>query len=61
MNQPGWKHFKRIAKQQGKMFTDVNKIKLRSHHVKPKFKYGIEVPIIWADVICIDTANGNTA
>ena len=44
LNQPGWKRFKRIAKQQGKMFTDVNKIKLRSQHLKSKFKYGLEVP-----------------
>ena len=56
-----WNRLIRYAKQQGKMFTDVNKIKLRSQHVKPKFKYGIEVPRTWADVICIDTANKNKA
>ena len=61
LSQPRWKCFKRIAKQQGKMFTDVNKIKLRSQYMKPKFKYGIEVPRIWEDVICIDTANKNTS
>ena len=43
------------------MFTDVNKIKLRSQHMEPKFKYGIEVPRTWEDVICIDTTNENTA
>ena len=43
------------------MFTDVNKVKLRSQHRKPKFKYGIEIPRTQEDVIPIDNAINNTA
>ena len=61
LNLPGWKRFKTIAKQQGKLFADVNKVKLRNCHRKPKFKYGIEIPQKFEDIDRIDTANGNTA
>ena len=61
LNLPGWKRFKTIAKQQGKLFTNVNKVKLRNCHQKPKFKYGIEIPQKFEDIDRIDTANGNTA
>ena len=61
LNLPGWKRFKTIAKQQGKLFTDVNKVKLRNCHSKPKFKYGIEIPRNYKDIDRIDKANGNTA
>ena len=44
LNQPGWKRFKQIAKQQGKIFREANKTKLQSHYYKPKFKYEIEIP-----------------
>ena len=43
LNQPGWRRFKRIAKQQGKVFREANKTKIRQYF-KPKFKCGIEVP-----------------
>ena len=60
LNLPGWKQFKMIAKQQGKMFTDVNKVKLCNYHSKPKFKYGIEIPQNHDDILRIDHANKNT-
>ena len=43
--------------KQGKVFTYVNKAILRSQYRKPKFKYGIEVPRIWVNIIYIDNAN----
>ena len=42
------------------MFTDVNKVKLRNCHSKPKFKYGIEIPRNHDDILQIDQVNGNT-
>ena len=44
LEQPGWKRFKRIAKQQGRIFQEANKAKLRYHQYKPKFKYGVQIP-----------------
>jgi hypothetical protein len=44
LNQPGWKRFKQIAKQE-KVFTRiVNQAKLRSCNTAPRYKYGFEVP-----------------
>ena len=42
------------------MFIDINKVKLCNCHTKPKFKYGIQVPHNYDDVLRIDNANGNT-
>ena len=58
LEKPGWKRFKRIAKQLDKMFT-INKAKFRQHQRKPKFKYGVEIPRDYADAVRIDKENGN--
>lgn len=42
------------------MFTDVNKVKLRDCHKCPKFKYGVEIPQKYQDILCIDRKNGNS-
>ena len=60
LNKSGWHRLKHIAKQQGKMFVDVNKAKIRYTKNKPKFKYGIEVPRNYQDAIRLDAKNGNT-
>ena len=46
-----WKQFKRIAKQQGKLFCMVNQAKLRSFQESPQYKYGFEVPKDYPDAI----------
>ena len=57
---PGWKRFKYIVYQQKKIFTDVNKIKLRNCHSRTRFKYGIEIPRNYNDIKRIDKSNSNT-
>lgn len=57
---PGWKRFKNLDQQQGRMFTDVNKVKLRNCHTRSRFKYGIEIPRNYQDILHIDKSNGNT-
>ena len=60
LNKPGWRRFRRLAKRTGKIFSEVNKAKLRQYNSKPKFKYGIEVPKDSADALRLDKINGNT-
>ena len=60
MDKPGWRRFKQIAKQQGKIFHEVSKTKIQNHVCKPKFKYGIEIPCNYLDAIRLDVKNCNT-
>ena len=60
LEQPGWKRFKRIARQQGRIFREANKAKLRYHQYKPKFKYGVQIPRNYAEAIRLDQKNKNT-
>jgi hypothetical protein len=44
LDQPGWKHFKHIAKDKKKFTHMVNQAKLKSFHTAPKYKFGYEIP-----------------
>jgi hypothetical protein len=44
LDQPGWKRFKHIAKNEKKFTGTVNQAKLKSFHTAPKYKYGSEIP-----------------
>jgi hypothetical protein len=44
LNQPGWKRFKHIAKNEKKFTPMVNQAKLKSFHTALKYKYGYEIP-----------------
>jgi hypothetical protein len=44
LDQPGWKRFKHIAKNEKKFTRIVNQAKLMSFHTAPKYKYGYEIP-----------------
>ncbi len=60
LNKPGWKRFKRLAKRQGKFFTEANKARICQNFYKPKYKYGVQIPRDYNDAIYLDTLNGNT-
>jgi hypothetical protein len=59
LEDPGWKRFKGIAKQQKKMFQMANQAKLRSFRTAPKYMYGFEVPRDYDQAKRLDTRNGN--
>jgi hypothetical protein len=44
LNQPVWKRFKHIAKNEKKFTRMVNQAKLKSFHTAPKYEYGYEIP-----------------
>jgi hypothetical protein len=59
LDQPGWKRFKNIAKQE-KLFTRiVNQAKLRLFNTSTKYKYGYEVPRNYNHAMILDEKNGN--
>jgi hypothetical protein len=59
-NEPGWKRFKHIAKQEKKFTCIINQDKLRSYNTAPRYKYGLEVPRSYEQALCLDKRNGNT-
>ena len=60
LDTPGWKRFKKIAKNQKVFFRQVNQAKLRSFHTAPRFKYGFEIPKDYEHAKFLDRRNGNT-
>ena len=59
LNSPRWKRFKHIAHRQGKQFLEINKAKVRHYQQKPKFKYEVEVPRAFQDVMRLGKEYGN--
>jgi hypothetical protein len=43
LNQPEWKRFEHIVKNEKKFARMVNQAKLKSFHTAPKYKYGYEI------------------
>jgi hypothetical protein len=60
LDQPGWKKFKHIAKNEKKFMCMVNQAKLKSFHTAPKYKYGYKIPRTYEQAKRIDVKNGNT-
>jgi hypothetical protein len=60
LNQPGWKHFWHITKNEKKFTYMVNQAKLKSFHTAPKYKYGYEIPRTYKKAKRLDQKNGNT-
>jgi hypothetical protein len=57
LDQPGWKGFKNIAKQE-KLFTPiVNQAKLCLFSTSIKYKYGCEVPRSYNHAMLLDEMN----
>ena len=59
LDQPGFKHLRKIAKNQKKMLRMVNQAKLRSFRTAPRYKYGYEVPRDYNHAMELDEKNGN--
>ena len=60
LDEPGWKRFKRIAKNEKKLSRFINQAKLRSKRETKRYKFGFEVPKSPQDAIRIDEEHGNT-
>lgn len=57
---PGWKRFRKLAKNDKKIERMVNQAKLKSYRRESYWKYGFLVPRTHAQAVEIDKANGNT-
>ena len=56
---PSWKRFRNVAKEYNRCFRDINKANLKNF-LKPRLKYGIEIPRNYKHAIELDQRNGNT-
>ena len=57
LDTPGWKRFKRHARQQRLMERLIKQAKLRSFRLCPKYKYGFEVPRDYNHALELDRQN----
>ena len=60
LDEPGWKRFKRIAKNEKKLERFLNQAKLRSKRTTKRYKFGFEVPRSPEDALRIDRESNNT-
>ncbi|MEC8171189.1 MAG: reverse transcriptase domain-containing protein, partial [Candidatus Thermoplasmatota archaeon] len=60
LDTPGWKRFRKIAKNQKKLLRMANQAKLRSFRTAPKYMYGYEIPKDYNDALRLDRLHGNT-
>ena len=58
LNKPGWKQFKRLAKREKVIDRLVKQARLRSFRLRPKYKYGFEVPRDYRHAMQLDQRNG---
>jgi hypothetical protein len=59
LDQPGWKRFRHIAKNEKKFIRMVNQAKLKSFNTAPKYKYGYQIPSTYKQAKRLDQRNGN--
>ena len=57
---PGWKRFKRLGRRDKQIMRLVKQAKLRSYRLRPKYKFGYEVPRNFRHAKELDKRNGNT-
>ena len=60
LDTPGWKRFRRYAKNEKKLNRLINQAKLRSYRREPFWKFGVLVPRTHAQAVELDKINGNT-
>ena len=60
IDKPGWKRFKRYKRRKKLVERLIKQAKLRSFRLKPKYKYGFEVPRNYKHALELDKKNGNT-
>jgi hypothetical protein len=58
LDQPGWKQFKHIAKNEKNFTRMVNQAKLKSFHTAPKYKYDYEIRWTYEQAKWIDEKMG---
>jgi hypothetical protein len=56
---PGWKRCKKYAKNPKKLARMINQARLKSHRLKPVYKYGFQVPRNHDEAVRIDERFGN--
>jgi hypothetical protein len=60
LDQPGWKRFRHIIKNEKTFTRMVNQAKLKSFNTTSKYKYGYKIPRTCKQAKCLDQRNGNT-
>ena len=60
LDEPGWKRFRHLAKNNKKLTRMINQARLTSIRRGPVFKYGFEVPRGHTHAMKLDAENGNT-
>ena len=60
LDTPGWKRFRRYAKNMKKMNRLVRQSKLKSKRTGPVIKFGVRVPRNYTEAVELDRKNGNT-
>ena len=60
LSTPEWKNCKRFLRNAKVLARMANQAKLRSHRLRPKYKYGVQVPRSHDEAVWIDDKNGNT-
>ena len=61
LNKPGWRRFKPYKQRQKQLERLIKQAKLRSYRLRPKYKYGFEVPRNYEHALELDRRNGNTS
>ena len=56
LDKPGWRRFRKLAKNQKKLLRFINQAKLRSFRTAPRYKYGFEVPRDYRHALSLDQA-----
>ena len=60
LDTPGWKRFRRYAKNEKKLKRMISQAKLKSYRREPFWKFGVLVPRTHKQALEIDKKNGNT-
>ena len=60
VNKPGWKRFKRYARNKKKLIRELHQAKLKSQRRSVKYMYGYQVPRDVREALELDKQNGNT-
>ena len=61
LSTPGWKNCKRFIHNSKALARMANQAKLHNHRLRPKYKYGVQVPRNHDEAVWIDNKNGNTS
>ena len=60
LSTPGWTNCKCHIRNVKVLARMANQVKLRSHRMRPKYKYGVQIPRSHKEAVWIDSKDGNT-